>query len=69
MRSKDRAEICKCFNERLKQLIGEKDISKISKALGFNRKELESWCDSKMPQIWNLIKLALFFDVTVDWLI
>lgn len=69
MRSKDRGDICECFNARLKQLIGDRDAGKIAKEIGFSRKEIESWCDSKIPQIWNLIKLALFFDVTVDWLI
>ena len=55
--------------ERIKQLCSEKNISfyRLEKECGFGSQLIEKWKNSS-PKVDSLIKVADFFDVSLDWL-
>ena len=61
------------FPEILKELREEKNLSQkgLAGKLGFkNQTVIANWeTGSRMPDIINLIKLAKFFNVTIDYLV
>ena len=61
----------KVFLERLKQLRLEKGLTQIElgKKLGIKRNTYSDWENGKTePRFDNLVKLADFFNVSLDWL-
>lgn len=62
----------KIFIERLNKLIGENNITryKLSVDIGVNKQTVVFWCDGvNEPKIRYLKKLALYFDVSADYLL
>lgn len=60
------------FVERLKDLMNEKglNIEKFSKSAGIPRSTISDWLLKKTsPTIHNLPKIALFFKVSIDYLL
>lgn len=60
------------INERIRQLIYSKDMSimRMGRESGIDEKDLRKYRDDEsQPDRENLIKLADYFDVTVDWIL
>lgn len=60
------------FRIRLNKLIQENKISKykLAKDIGVNKQTVNFWCDGiNEPKISYLQKIALYFDVSADYLI
>ena len=60
------------FSERLKELRNEKKLTTIqlAKKLGVSDASVSRWENQlRIPTIANLYKMALFFDVSADYLI
>lgn len=61
----------KVFSKRLKELRKEKKLTQqeIAELLGVKRNTYSDWENGKTePNFENLIKLADFFEVSLDWL-
>ena len=64
--------VLEVFSDRLKDLMFEKglNISKFSQEIGIPDSTISDWINKKRrPIIDNLPKIALFFDVTTDYLL
>ena len=62
----------KTFGERLKALRQEKNLSQpeLAKALGVSKGIISLWeCNLREPLLSNIKNLALYFEVTSDYLI
>lgn len=62
----------KIFAERLKDLIVDKKLNnqKLSEATGIPRTSISNWINGRRTvQIDALVKIALFFGVTTDYLL
>jgi transcriptional regulator with XRE-family HTH domain len=60
------------FKERLRELRLDKHLTQqdLSKLLGFGRTTVNEWeIKGNEPNIDTLIKIAQFFDVTLDYLV
>ena len=60
------------FSERLKELRKESDVGQIqlADALGVSKGIISLWENGlREPKLSNLIALAKFFDVTIDFLV
>ena len=60
-----------CFSERLKELRIEKNIGQVelAKAVNVSKGIISLWeNDLREPKLSNLIALARFFDVSIDYL-
>ena len=60
------------FKERLKDLIGENGLNnqQLSDATGIPRTSISNWLNGRRTvQIEALVKIALFFGVTTDYLL
>lgn len=60
------------FKHRLNALIKESQITKykLAKDIGVNKQTVNFWCDGiNEPKISYLLKLAIYFDVSADYLI
>ena len=60
------------FSERLKELRVEKNIGQIelAKAINVSKGIISLWeNDLREPKMFNLIELAKFFDVSIDYLV
>lgn len=60
------------FSIRLQELMRKKNLSitQLSKALGINHSTLRGWLKhSKSPRYKNIIRVARYFNVTVDYLL
>ncbi len=58
------------FADNLKELIEEKQLSlrKLGKEIGVTSGQLSRWLNGKCPTIDNAIKLAKYFDCSLDYL-
>jgi transcriptional regulator with XRE-family HTH domain len=60
------------INERIKNLRQEKELTQtqLAKEIGVTQKQISKWELSVIePNIYMLIKLANFFDVSIDYLV
>ncbi|MBR5438992.1 MAG: helix-turn-helix transcriptional regulator [Clostridia bacterium] len=60
------------FSERLKELRAEKSVGQIelSKAINVSKGIISLWeNDLREPKMSNLIELAKFFEVSIDYLV
>lgn len=58
------------FAENLRQLIGQKSISRVAKEIGIPQQTLSRYIlKQREIGIENLCKLADYFDVSVDYLV
>lgn len=65
-------KIKKIFNERLKELMQDKDLNTVSlsKATGIPSSSISNWIQMRRTvQVEFLVILADFFDVTTDYLL
>ncbi len=69
----NRVERLQVFSERLNlanQKKGNQSLREIERNTKINHTSLsEMTLGHQMPNTWNLIKLAKYFDVSVDWLL
>lgn len=64
--------VIEIFSERLRDLMNDKglNIEKFSKSIGIPRSTISDWLlKKKRPIIDNLPKIALFFKVSIDYLL
>ena len=62
----------KKFAERLKSLLSETNTTHnaLAEALGISRVQITSYCSqSRQPTVDNLVAIAEYFDVSVDYLL
>ena len=61
-----------CYNERLKELRKEMALTQteLAKRIGATQRQISFWESGQIePGIFWLIKLADFFDVSIDYLV
>lgn len=69
---RDRQEHIMIFNERLKTLLAERDVSwkQVSQELSIGKTQPKYWADNDtLPDGKTLVKLSHFFGVSVDYLL
>lgn len=59
------------FQNNLKELIllNHQDITSFSAAIGISRRSVSNWFSSRSPKLESLIKVADYFDCSIDYLL
>lgn len=59
------------FKNNLKELIllDHKDITSFSVAIGISRRSVSNWFSSRSPKLESLIRVADYFDCSIDYLL
>lgn len=66
------ARLVDCFSTRLEQTIKENKVSKkkIAKDLGINPQAISNYTKmERLPRLEIVVRLAEYFNVSVDWLL